>query len=206
MPTIATKSAAASVDLTAPGPIGGTTPAAVTATALTATGNAVLGDAATDTLNVGAGGLVKSAAGRVGINLGTVTPAAILHIMADASQTPLLFLGEQAPYGASYGILWKLNSSTGANSFYGMSNSVLGATPLLTLHRSTDSVIIGSASSDGVNKLQVNGSATFAGPISLPSYTTATRPTYGAGKVIFDTTLGKMCVGGAAAWEVVTSS
>ena len=46
----------------------------VGAAALTTTGNTILGDATTDTLNVGAGGLVKDASGNVGI--GTSSPRA----------------------------------------------------------------------------------------------------------------------------------
>ena len=44
--------------------------------ALTTTGNTILGDASTDTLNVGNGGLVKDASGNVGI--GTASPSSIL--------------------------------------------------------------------------------------------------------------------------------
>jgi hypothetical protein len=52
---------------------GGTVNGAVTVTgALTANGNVVLGDASTDTLNVGNGGFVKDASGNVGI--GTTSP------------------------------------------------------------------------------------------------------------------------------------
>lgn len=39
----------------------------------------------------------------------------------------------------------------------------------------------------------------------IPQYSTANRPTYKKGLLIYDTTLGKLVVGGAAAWEVVTS-
>ena len=46
--------------------------------ALTTTGNTILGDASTDTLNVGNGGLVKDASGNVGI--GTASPASKLHV------------------------------------------------------------------------------------------------------------------------------
>ena len=45
----------------------------VTAAALTTTGNTILGDASTDTLNVGNGGLVKDASGNVGVG---ITPPA----------------------------------------------------------------------------------------------------------------------------------
>jgi hypothetical protein len=49
------------------GDTGITTPAETVQGALTTTGNTILGDATTDTLNVGAGGLVKDASGNVGI-------------------------------------------------------------------------------------------------------------------------------------------
>lgn len=39
----------------------------------------------------------------------------------------------------------------------------------------------------------------------LAQYTTAGRPAYEKGALIFDTTLNKLLVGGATAWEVVTS-
>jgi hypothetical protein len=58
---------------------GGTVNGAVTVTgALTANGNVILGDASTDTLNVGNGGLVKDASGNVGI--GTSSPGSKLQI------------------------------------------------------------------------------------------------------------------------------
>jgi hypothetical protein len=49
------------------GNLGITTPAETVQGALTTTGNTILGDASTDTLNVGNGGLVKDASGNVGI-------------------------------------------------------------------------------------------------------------------------------------------
>jgi len=54
------------------GNLGITSPAETVQGALTTTGNTILGDATTDTLNVGAGGLVKDASGNVGI--GTSSP------------------------------------------------------------------------------------------------------------------------------------
>ena len=55
------------------GPVGTTTPAAGAFTTLSATGNVTLGDASTDTLNVGNGGLIKDASGNLGLG---VTPSA----------------------------------------------------------------------------------------------------------------------------------
>jgi hypothetical protein len=53
------------------GSLGATTPSTVAATDLTTTGNTILGNASTDTLNVGNGDLIKDASGNVGIG---VTP------------------------------------------------------------------------------------------------------------------------------------
>jgi hypothetical protein len=55
------------------GPVGTTTAAAGAFTPLSATGNVTLGDASTDTLNVGNGGLIKDASGNLGLG---VTPSA----------------------------------------------------------------------------------------------------------------------------------
>jgi len=43
------------------------------------------------------------------------------------------------------------------------------------------------------------------GRIELPQYTTATRPAWVNGAQIFDSDLDKLLIGGASAWEVVTS-
>jgi hypothetical protein len=85
---------------------GGTVNGAVTVTgALTANGNVILGDASTDTLNVGNGGLVKDASGNVGI--GTSSPAVKLHVsgqsrVADSSNASNYMsfgVGANASYG-----------------------------------------------------------------------------------------------------------
>ena len=52
---------------------------------LTTSGNTVLGDASTDTLNVGNGGLVKDASGNVGI--GTASPLVPLHVVSTGTST-----------------------------------------------------------------------------------------------------------------------
>jgi hypothetical protein len=62
------------------GDTGITTPAETVQGALTTTGNTILGDATTDTLNVGNGGLVKDASGNVGI--GTASPSGRLEVGA----------------------------------------------------------------------------------------------------------------------------
>jgi len=68
--------------ITLDGTLGITSPAETVQGALTTTGNTILGDATTDTLNVGAGGLVKDASGNVGI--GTASPAFKLDVSGSA--------------------------------------------------------------------------------------------------------------------------
>ena len=60
----------------------------VGAAALTTTGNTILGDASTDTLNVGNGGLVKDASGNVGI--GTASPAHLLDVVGGGARAKYL--------------------------------------------------------------------------------------------------------------------
>lgn len=75
-------------------------------------------------------------------------------------------------------------------------------------------LLLGSTTNDGVNQLQVTGSATISGGLSvvggvfdLPNYTTGTRPTAATGNMIYDTTLNKACIGtGAGTWQVITSA
>ena len=70
------------------GTSGITTPAETVQGALTTTGNTILGDASTDTLNVGNGGLVKDASGNVGI--GTASPSLKLHVNGSTLNSCLL--------------------------------------------------------------------------------------------------------------------
>ena len=53
--------------------------------------------------------------------------------------------------------------------------------------------------------LSITGAATFAGLVFPQQATTAGAPTYVKGAIYFDTTLNKLRVGGASAWETITS-
>jgi hypothetical protein len=64
------------------GTAGITSPAETIQGNLTTTGNTILGDASTDTLNVGNGGLVKDASGNVGV--GTASPTVKLDVNGSA--------------------------------------------------------------------------------------------------------------------------
>ena len=53
--------------------------------------------------------------------------------------------------------------------------------------------------------LAVTGALSATGIVTPGTFTTGTRPTKTLGGIIFDTTLNKLLIGGASAWEVVTS-
>ena len=111
--------------ITLDGTLGITSPAETVQGALTTTGNTILGDASTDTLNVGNGGLVKDASGNVGI--GTSGPNVRLHIKASAS-TFISFAQENTNGGTDAKIVdWLNNGNTYSlrlvNDAYNAANS-----------------------------------------------------------------------------------
>ena len=86
-------------------------------TTLIATGNTILGDASTDTLNVGNGGLVKDASGNVGI--GTSSPILGLTIKNDAGSTTygqrlgsLVLESNNVTSGGGTDVVWSTGTQT----------------------------------------------------------------------------------------------
>ena len=95
---------------------------AATVTDLTTTGNTILGDASTDTLNVGNGGLIKDASGNVGVG---VTPSAWNSSWKALQITPTVALVGRSNQNLYLGNNWYLDSgstdryiATGYASFY----------------------------------------------------------------------------------------
>jgi hypothetical protein len=78
---------------------------------LTTTGNTVLGDATTDTLNVGNGGIVKDASGNVGI--GTATPGSKLDVGDGTATNPIARIN-----GGAAGVAAAQARVTGVASFF----------------------------------------------------------------------------------------
>ena len=110
------------------GPVGTTTAAAGAFTTLSATGNVTLGDASTDTLNVGNGGLIKDASGNLGLG---VTPSAwsgykVLQagIASFAGGSSGAYLIQDNAYTDNSGAGWKyINSSYAAAQYYAASGA-----------------------------------------------------------------------------------
>jgi hypothetical protein len=112
------------------GDTGITTPAEIVQGALTTTGNTILGDASTDTLNVGNGGLVKDASGNVGI--GTASPLAKLDINSTSAAADIRLSVAGALYANIY-----------ANS-YALSINSISAIPLSLGTNNTEQASISS--------------------------------------------------------------
>lgn len=126
------------------GTVGATTPAAGTFTTLTTTGNNVLGNAGTDTLDVGNGGLIKDASGNIGLG---VTPTYKLHLSGNNTQ---LWMDTQATYVEQSTV-----GSAGANIDYYISTK--GAGSLIFRNAgTTERMVI-----DGPGNVTIPGTLTF---------------------------------------------
>ena len=135
---------------------------------LTTTGNTILGDATTDTLNVGNGGLVKDASGNVGIG---VTPNAGVKLNLPSTEI-IGFAGTEsnivanAYYNAGYkyvttGVATKYSMSAGTHVWYTAASGTAGnaitdfSTAKMTLDASGN---LGIGTSSPGARLAVNGS------------------------------------------------
>jgi hypothetical protein len=106
------------------------------------------------------------------------------------------------PASSSFGLRLGFDATSNVPSLQGYRESV-GVTDIL-LQATGGNVGIGV--SVATDKLHVSGNIRATGLINLGQFTTATRPVYSKGAQFFDTTLSKLVVGGASAWEVVTSA
>ena len=124
---------------------------------LTTTGNTILGDASTDTLNVGNGGLVKDASGNVGI--GTASPQNLLNVVknsANSSAAANAGIALQSDSGATYTAgLHFGTDKTGVLSYIQSDSSASYSTVPLVLNPLGGNVGIGTSSP--TQKLQVSG-------------------------------------------------
>jgi hypothetical protein len=101
------------------GTVGATTPAAGAFTTLSATGNVTLGDASTDTLNVGNGGLIKDASGNVGVGV-TPSPNSLTSGALDLKNGMGLFgfgNGFNLSANAYYDTAWKYKATAAATLY-----------------------------------------------------------------------------------------
>ena len=122
------------------GTLGATTPSTVVATDLTTTGNTILGNASTDTLNVGNGNLVTDASGNVGVG-GTATVNGAGYVTLGVN-------------GTTAGIVeWKANGVRQAQSYATTIQYTVGSTtaiPLVLTTNNTEQMRIDSSGNVGI--------------------------------------------------------
>jgi hypothetical protein len=162
------------------------------------------------------------------IGFGTVAPTGQVEIKAPAHANPIVMLGLNDPSGTTWGMsygneavpnlyigdwtsittsyFWRANYNTAGVAVNTFRNS-LGITGLSTMNaqaiNSQTGDLIQATSSGGTLgdrfKVAIDG---VLFPVQAP---TASAPTYVKGGIYFDTTLNKLRVGGATAWETITS-
>jgi hypothetical protein len=166
--------------------------------------------AGTEVLPIVQGGATKQVS-VANLTAGRAVSASAIGI-GTSTLTGLLSLNSTAPYmnyqvsGTPYGFVGSADQLvTGGNAteLAVRSNASLilasgGANQTIRLHNSTG-VSIGNTTDPGVKALSVSG-------LIFPQQaTTAAAPAYVKGAIYFDITLNKLRVGGATAWETITS-
>ena len=192
------------------GTLGITSPAETVQGALTTTGNTILGDASTDTLNVGNGGLVKDASGNVGIGtssplgklkvtVGDVAPAAsgnmntgVIYEVASGSRAINFGVNNTAGYS------W-INAAFSNNS--GVPDNLVLMTGATERMRIDSSGNVGIGTTSPASKLDVNAMlAGYGGNLTSPvaTITGANCATNGGGNLrVFANTSAAADVGGS---------
>lgn len=98
----------------------------------------------------------------------------------------------------SGGTNWQIRS-TANGSAYGGGALVFFSSTVKCILYSSGGLSLGNTTDKGAGSLNVSGL------IYPQQAATASAPAYAKGAIYFDTTLNKLCVGGATAWETITS-
>jgi hypothetical protein len=166
---------------------------AATVTDLTTTGNTILGDASTDTLNVGNGGLIKDASGNVGVG---VTPSAwttykALQIgpfaaFADSTSGNIdLSSNRYNASGDKYigsGYASMLRQSDGAFKFFTAASGTAGNTITFTQAMTLDAsgnLLVGTTTNTGSGATSGKMVSSFNGAVANGLYCDDTRTSAG---------------------------
>jgi len=209
--------AGTSPNLAAPGPIGGTTPSTATLTALTVNGAAD----ATITLNQGSGStpsktirassgslqVVNSAFSKVILSLADTGALLLYGLDANtAAVTDMLLLSHASTgtpaAGFGTGIHLRADSASVADRDTGMIRTAwITATDLSRASSMILSVFNVAAQ---VDVLKLTPTSLTTPVVFFPQQApTASAPAYVKGGVWYDTTLNKLQIGGASAWETI---
>jgi hypothetical protein len=163
------------------------------ATNLSVTGNLTLGTALT--VPNGGTGLTTLPSGYIPFGNGTGALSSSANLQFNGTS---LVVSTPASYT---GIV----TTTGANSGFMVNRRDTNANAYL-LYSAAGSLQFYNAPAAAVRMtLDASGNLSTTGTISPQQATTAAAPAYVKGAIYFDTTLNKLRVGGATAWETITS-
>ena len=149
----------------------------------------------TFTLNVANGSLGGATNINVGTANGTCSTVINGNLTVDATTSKTITIGGTSATGAI-----TLGRSTGAQTV----NIATG------FNTATKTLNLGTGSSSGATNIAIGATGgtsttTVNGYFKPQQATTAGAPAYVKGAIYFDTTLNKLRVGGATAWETITS-
>lgn len=137
----------------------------------------------------------------------TPTTSAIvqnLNYANNALATPLKLIGgDDGTLGPLYLYSGIYPSATAGNRYTQIQAGDNSAYRTISLNPLGGNVGIGLT--NPTEKLEVTGNIKSSGIILPQQAATASAPTYVKGGIYFDTTLNKLMVGGATAWETITS-
>jgi hypothetical protein len=169
------------------GTVGATTPSTGAFTTLSATGNVTLGDAITDTLNVGNGGLIKDASGNLGLGVTPSSNAGLSTLnIANYNRTfSALTLGSNANSAGYIGYnmgntsssnTWKyISADTGSALYFagneyrfmqfasGSAGATTSGTQAMTLDASGNLLVGGTSNAAGARLLSENATGNQLG-------------------------------------------
>jgi len=151
--------------------------------------------ASTNRLTIDATGNLAVKGGTVTVNNNTLN---VFSTTGGAVVSPSLVFGSAALTSAA-SIYSKTDSATAGNLVFATSDATSGVITERVRISSTGGVSIGNTVDKGTGSLNVSGL------IYPQQATTAGAPAYVKGAIYFDTTLNKLRVGGATAWETITS-
>lgn len=135
------------------------------------------------------------------LGVGTATPATPMQVSSSGNTE----LSVEAPSGSP--LLSLLSNSSGSSLVVYTQNLRFGSVTGAGLAGYADKMQIGVSGGVSIGNTTDKGAASLnvSGLIYPQQAATASAPTYAKGAIYFDTTLNKLRVGGATAWETITS-